>query len=227
MSEKAQESEAAEKKSQASTMVGTGPRPMSTIPDACTEHSRLRNPDVIVDPMFDVRMKNVDMIVVPDLCCLIVRLALRMRMRRQLAQTSSGSTWNRSPPNRIGKTPGGRDRRTPQNSVRSPLVSTESGADEILGGGGEIWIKGYRSLNPRSGRLPSNGTPVYAGYLSVELRNRKARRFGRTWRRPGAASEDVSKDLSKRIAKHVAEALEAEGRAGSRSVSRPQPCDES
>jgi hypothetical protein len=34
------------------------------------------------------------------------------------------------------------------------LVSSESGADAILGGGGEIWIKGYRSLNPRSGRRP-------------------------------------------------------------------------
>lgn len=53
------------------------------------------------------------------------------------------------------------------------LVAGESGADAILGGGGEIWIKGYRSLNPRSGRSPSNGTPVYAGYLSVELRDRK------------------------------------------------------
>src|SRR5271166_6979536 len=51
------------------------------------------------------------------------------------------------------------------------IVSSESGADAILGGGGEIWIKGYRSLNPRSGWMPSNGTPVYAGYLSVELRD--------------------------------------------------------
>src|ERR1700688_3911591 len=40
------------------------------------------------------------------------------------------------------------------------LVPNESGADTILGGGGEIWIRGYRSLNPRSVRLPSNGTPV-------------------------------------------------------------------
>jgi hypothetical protein len=51
------------------------------------------------------------------------------------------------------------------------LVAGESSADAILGGGGEIWIKGYRSLNPRSGRLPWNGTPLYAGFLSVELRN--------------------------------------------------------
>src|SRR5271169_3191796 len=53
------------------------------------------------------------------------------------------------------------------------IVSSQASADAILGGGGEIWVKGYRSLNPRSGRLPSNGTPVYAGYLSVELRDTK------------------------------------------------------
>src|ERR1700728_453710 len=47
------------------------------------------------------------------------------------------------------------------------LVSDPAMADVILSGGGEIWIKGYRSLNPRSGREPSNGTPVYAGFLSV------------------------------------------------------------
>jgi hypothetical protein len=53
------------------------------------------------------------------------------------------------------------------------LVSADSGADAILGGGGEIWIRGYRSLNPRSGTMPSNGTPIYGGFLSVEPRNTK------------------------------------------------------
>src|SRR5579871_6693131 len=53
------------------------------------------------------------------------------------------------------------------------LVPSESQADQILGGGGEIWVKGYRSLNPRSGRTPSAGTAVYGGFLSVELRDAK------------------------------------------------------
>jgi len=76
-----------------------------------------------------------------------------------------------------------------------------------LGGGGEIWVKGYRSLNPRSGRSPSNGTPVYAGYLSVELRDRNGETIWSYLATPGP-STDVAKDLSKRIAKHVAEALQ-------------------
>lgn len=88
------------------------------------------------------------------------------------------------------------------------VSASESGADTILGGGGEIWVKGYRSLNPRSGRMPSNGTPVYGGYLSVELRDAKGATLWSDLVTPGAGADDVAKDLSKRIAKHVAAALE-------------------
>jgi hypothetical protein len=87
------------------------------------------------------------------------------------------------------------------------LVSSKSTADAVLSGDGEIWIKGYRSLNPRSGRLPSNGTPVYAGFLSVELKDVKGETLWSYLATPGNASEDIEKDLSKRIVKHLAEAL--------------------
>jgi phosphate transport system substrate-binding protein len=102
------------------------------------------------------------------------------------------------------------------------LVSSEAAADTILGGGGEIWVKGYRSLNPRSGRLPSNGTPVYAGYLSVELRDMKGETLWSYLVTPGSESLDVSKDLSKRIAKLVVEALE-QHQSSSRTDQLPQP----
>jgi len=104
------------------------------------------------------------------------------------------------------------------------LVSGESGADAILGGGGEIWIKGYRyrSLYPRSGRMASAGTPIYAGYLSVELRDPKGETIWSYLATPGTASADVSKDLAKRIAKHLAEALD-QGAAPSRTGALPQP----
>jgi phosphate ABC transporter phosphate-binding protein len=102
------------------------------------------------------------------------------------------------------------------------LVSAATGADAILGGGGEVWIKGYRSLNPRSGRLPSNGTPVYAGYLSVELRNSGGETLWSYLVTPGTSSGDVSKDLAKRIAKHVVAAIEEAGWPA-RTASLPQP----
>jgi phosphate ABC transporter phosphate-binding protein len=102
------------------------------------------------------------------------------------------------------------------------LVSSEAAADLILGGGGEIWIKGYRSLNPRSDRLQPAGTPVYAGFLSVELRNAKGETLWSYLATPGANSEDVSKDLAKRIVKHLPEGLEP-GEAPSREAPLPQP----
>jgi phosphate transport system substrate-binding protein len=102
------------------------------------------------------------------------------------------------------------------------LVPSAAGADVILAGGGEIWVKGYRSLNPRSGRSPSNGTPVYAGYLSVELEDPKGETLWSYLVTPGSGTEDVSKDLSKRIAKLVAEALE-QGLTSTPAVPLPQP----
>jgi hypothetical protein len=56
------------------------------------------------------------------------------------------------------------------NSVS--LAEDKSSADVILGGGGEIWIKGYRSHNPQLGKVAPNGTPIYTGFLSIELRDR-------------------------------------------------------
>jgi phosphate transport system substrate-binding protein len=92
------------------------------------------------------------------------------------------------------------------NSVS--LVPDQSNADLILGGGGEIWVRGYRSFSPRSHmKLPTNGAPIYGGYLSVELKNKRGVTVWSYLVTPGTPSEDISKDLSKRIAKHLADAL--------------------
>ncbi len=88
------------------------------------------------------------------------------------------------------------------------LAHDAASADLILAGGGEVWVRGYRSLNPRSGTSPSNGTPVYGGYLAVELRDRTG---GTVWSylaTPSAAYGDVSKNLARQIAKRVAEAMQ-------------------
>lgn len=93
------------------------------------------------------------------------------------------------------------------NSVS--LVRDQSDADLTLGGGGEIWVRGYRSFSPRSHmKLPTNGTPIYGGYLSVELKDKRGVTVWSYLVTPTAAAEDISKDLSKRIAKHLAEALD-------------------
>ena len=84
------------------------------------------------------------------------------------------------------------------------IVQNEANADLILGGGGEIWVKGYRSFNPRSHmKLPTNGTPVYGGYLSVELKDRQGVTVWSYLSTPSQESEEISKDLAKQIAKHL------------------------
>jgi hypothetical protein len=89
------------------------------------------------------------------------------------------------------------------------LAPDESSADLILGGGGEIWVKGYRPFTHRSEmRLPTNGTPVYGGYVAVELKNKQGVTLWSDLVTPGSSSEDAAKDLAKLIAKHVAYALE-------------------
>lgn len=88
------------------------------------------------------------------------------------------------------------------------LVSDESKADLILGGGGEIWIRGYRSFSPRSKlKLSSNGIPIYGGYLAVELRNREGITLWSDLVAPKAASEDALNDVVKQIAQHLTEAV--------------------
>jgi len=103
------------------------------------------------------------------------------------------------------------------------VVPNESSADVILGGGGEIWVKGYRSLNPRSGRSTSNGTPVYDGFLSVELRDKNGAALWSYLVTPGATATDVSRDLARRIAKHLPEALGHGAAATPQGPVPPQP----
>jgi phosphate ABC transporter phosphate-binding protein len=106
------------------------------------------------------------------------------------------------------------------NSVS--LAGDESSADVILGGGGEVWVKGYRSHNPQLGKVAPNGTPIYTGFLSIELRDRDGQTLWSYLATPPAASGDISKDLSTLIVKKMAEAL-AQGEAPSRSAPLSQP----
>jgi phosphate transport system substrate-binding protein len=106
------------------------------------------------------------------------------------------------------------------NSVS--LAADESSADAILGGGGEVWIKGYRSHNPQLGKVPANGTPIYTGFLSIELRDKNGQTLWSYLATPPEASEDVAKDLSTLIVDKLAEALK-QGEAPTRTAPLPQP----
>jgi hypothetical protein len=106
------------------------------------------------------------------------------------------------------------------NSVS--VVADESSAEAILGGGGEVWIKGYRSHNPQLGKVAPNGTPIYTGFLSIELRDKNGQTLWSYLATPPEASDDVSKDLSRLIVKKLIEALK-QGEAISQTAPLPEP----
>ncbi len=101
------------------------------------------------------------------------------------------------------------------------IADDESSADTILGGGGEVWVRGYRSHNPQLGKVAPNGTPIYTGFLSTELRDRTGRTLWSYLATPPASSGDVSKDLSILIARKLNEALE-QGDAPTLTATLPQ-----
>ena len=102
------------------------------------------------------------------------------------------------------------------------LAADESSADAILGGGGEIWIKGYRSHNPQLGKVPPNGPPIYTGFLSIELSDKNGQTLWSYLATPPEASDDVAKDLSTLIVKKLVEALK-QGEAPFQTAPLPQP----
>jgi hypothetical protein len=93
--------------------------------------------------------------------------------------------------------------------LRSVSLVTDINASEArLSCDGEVWIKGYQSLNPRSGRMPSNGTPIYGGFLSVELTDAQGDTLW-SYLASESSTEDIFGSLVKRVAKHLAEALQS------------------
>jgi phosphate ABC transporter phosphate-binding protein len=102
------------------------------------------------------------------------------------------------------------------------LASDESSADAILGGGGEVWVKGYVSHNPRLSSVQPNGAPVYTGYLSVELRDATGQTLWSYLATPPRVSGDVAKDLSIGIVKNLAVFLD-HAEALPRTAPLPQP----
>lgn len=138
------------------------------------------------------------------MCCLLAAHALGQerpnRAKRLYVETFASKTG--------GKGSRGFGVADLRGSGSVSLVSDEADAEFILGDGGEVWLKEYRSFSPRSHmKLSTNGIPVYGGYQSVELRNKSGATVWSYLETPGTDSEDIWKSLARRIARRAAEAL--------------------
>jgi hypothetical protein len=93
------------------------------------------------------------------------------------------------------------------------VVPDAGHADAVLSGTGEMWIKGYYSLNPRIRNVSSDAHAIYGGYLSVELKGKHNEILWSYLVTPhkGGAGE-VSRDLADQLVKQIGTAISATGK---------------
>jgi len=89
------------------------------------------------------------------------------------------------------------------------LVDSPESADAVLTGSGEVWIKGYYSLNPRARSLNHDAHPIFGGYLSVELKGKGNTVLWSYLATPHRYGPDaISRNLAEQISKKLREAVE-------------------
>ena len=87
------------------------------------------------------------------------------------------------------------------------LAASGSDADAVLTGEGETYVRGYISLNPRSGIRAKDGEPVYDGFLSVELLGRQEDVLWSYLATPRFQSSHLDHDLARQVSRKLEQAL--------------------
>ena len=93
-----------------------------------------------------------------------------------------------------------------EKSGRFHVVENALEADAgVLAGAGDVWIKSHYSLNPRNRSANGDAQALYAGYLSIELRDKKGETLWSYHARTphSSGSGDVSRDLSRLVVKKL------------------------
>jgi phosphate transport system substrate-binding protein len=93
---------------------------------------------------------------------------------------------------------------------RFRIVSSRDQADAILQGTGQIWIRGYIAINPRT---PSTDRqPVFGGYLSISVTNTQGEPLWSWLATPSRARwKSIVDDLSGHAARRLIDAANAAG----------------
>ncbi len=87
------------------------------------------------------------------------------------------------------------------------IVSSRASADGVLVGDAELYVRTYMSLYARAGTSPQHGRPIYAGYVSVKLKDSSGQTVWSYLSTVHAGSKDASHELCRDIAKHLEAAL--------------------
>lgn len=106
------------------------------------------------------------------------------------------------------------------NSSVFQIVQSIKYADAVVNGTGEVWLKGFVSMNART--PASDRQAVYAGYLSIEVTGRDGQPIWSWLATPGRlAWSNIVDNLAGRAAKKLTEAAEAGASAGQAASAAP------
>jgi hypothetical protein len=87
------------------------------------------------------------------------------------------------------------------------VVESPADADAVLAADGDVYIKGYFSLNPRAGTSPANGQAVRGGFLSVELKGLRNETLWSYLATPKFGSTRIEQELSRQVTRELVAAL--------------------
>jgi hypothetical protein len=106
-----------------------------------------------------------------------------------------------------GKSEGEAIRKALMDQIRKlrnfALVDSPEHADATLEGESEIYVSGYVNLYVRAGTSPSNGTPLYKGYLSVELKSRSGETLWSYLSTLHSPTKSPANEVAKDVTKHL------------------------
>jgi phosphate transport system substrate-binding protein len=106
-------------------------------------------------------------------------------------------------------------------SSGAKVVDNASGADFLVRGSGEMWLKGYVAVNPHP--VASVRQPVYGGYLSLQVENKGGDVLWSYLVTPGRMHwNGVAEDMSSHIVRLMLAALRQEGSGLEEPAAKPR-----
>ena len=87
------------------------------------------------------------------------------------------------------------------------VVFSSKDADLVLSGDAELFVREYYNLYVRAGTSPSNGRPIYGGYVSVELKSSSGETLWSYLATARTGSKDAPHHLSEDIVKHLMDGI--------------------
>jgi phosphate ABC transporter phosphate-binding protein len=109
---------------------------------------------------------------------------------------------------------------------RLSIADTAADADWVLTAAGETWVSGHVGSNPRVRYVTGDAQPIYAGYLSVELKNKQGETVWSWLSTPRRFDpHDIRRNLAEQVAPRLVAALAAQAEPASPAAATAHPSE--